>query len=343
MRKSVVRERPLRIDVVLDDLADRVGFDVVDALESGNDSLFWRGKRGRHRHQAGVASAFRGRFVGRLPQQLQAALAAGGDWIALEPLRDNDRPSGLVPSPSAAPARPVTAGLAADLDPWPFRLEETGGLQAGVTPGLCEFPAGRNSHLDDVGALPNERLRLLGRGADLVGAQGHSQPWLVRQTQHVAHVPGGGLVVVESGEGRGEQLRRVRLGCGQTLGPLEQFRLEPEVDRTRRDFEPEIAGRQLVFEQGDGEGEDDAPRQPRPIGAAVALRHGCGQRSAGAIEAVHAEHAQDRALLGDRGRAARGWGEPGGEVGRVPANGFDFARNGATGHTSPRLGPRSRG
>ena len=79
MRKSVVRERPLRIDVVLDDLADRVGFDVVDALERRHDGLFGRRKRGCHGHQAGVASAFRCRFVRRLPQQFQTPLAAGGD------------------------------------------------------------------------------------------------------------------------------------------------------------------------------------------------------------------------------------------------------------------------
>ena len=258
-------------------------------------------------------------------------------------MRDRHRSSGLVPPPSHVPARPVTAGPSSDLDPRPFRLEEVRGLHARVPTGLCELPAGRNSDLDDVGALADERLGLLGGGPDLVGAQGHSQPGFVRQPEHVTHVASSSLVVVEPGQGRGQQLRGVRLGGGETLWPFQQLRFEPEVDRTRGDFEPQIAGGQVVFEQGDGEWENHAPRQARPIGAAVPLRHGRGQRSAGAIEAIHTEHSQERAFLGDRGRAARGRGESRGEVGRVPANGFDFARNGVTGHTSPRLGPLSRG
>ena len=62
----MVGEGPLRVDVVLDDLADRIRLDVVDALEGGDDRLLRRGEGGGDRHQARVATAPCGRFVGGL-------------------------------------------------------------------------------------------------------------------------------------------------------------------------------------------------------------------------------------------------------------------------------------
>jgi len=47
VRKGVVGQRALRIDVFLDDLADRIGLNQVDPLEGSHDGLLGRGERRR--------------------------------------------------------------------------------------------------------------------------------------------------------------------------------------------------------------------------------------------------------------------------------------------------------
>ena len=173
VREGVVGQGTLRIDLVVG--VSRIGSACTESIRSNARRRPARARRRRgDRHQAGVAASFRGRVVGRFPKRRQTPLAAGRDKVELEPLRGCRKPPGAATPIGQPPDGPSSAGPLAALARPLRTLEEPGRLKARLPPGLGEFPAGRHSNLDDVGALPDERLRLLGGGPHLGRLQGHS-------------------------------------------------------------------------------------------------------------------------------------------------------------------------
>ncbi len=174
MSERVVRERPIRIHVVFDDLADRVRLHVVDPLESGHDRLLRRGEGRRHRHETRVAASLRAGVVGRFAQLGEAALAARRNRRV-----HGDRRGGLAlvrgsaPSPEAGPlgrgpahrreaARRAPCSDSGSGDP-PSRHASGGRGKAGryaqpaSGPGWrLGLPVGGHAYLHDSGALPDQ-------------------------------------------------------------------------------------------------------------------------------------------------------------------------------------------
>ena len=87
----------------------------------------------------------------------------------------------------------------------------------------------------------------------------------------------------------------------QTLVALaEQFCLEREVDRARRDVHRELPRFEVVLEQRHRERQRDAVAEGTRVSLQPAIDGRARQRPAGRVQAGHPEQAQDRPLLADR-------------------------------------------
>jgi len=289
--ESVIGERSFGVQVVFHDLPHRVHRDTVDALECGHDGLLGRRERRRHRHQARVAASLGGCVVGGLAERSQATLASGRD-------RRVGRARRLNPASLVAPAR--FAAPSGRLE-----FEQSRDLEAGLAASFCELPAGRDAHLDKIGSLGDDGPSFGNCRPNLGGLEGDAQPRFLGQTQDVAHLARRGAVGVEACQCHCEQLGGPLLGRSQSIGALQQFGLETQVDRAGRPVQGKLARRHVVFEHGHDERQDDATSQPTGVGAAVALSQRRGQRTSGSIQPVDAEHAQDGPFLGN-GRGAPG-------------------------------------
>ena len=148
--EGMVGQRPVRVDVPVDDLGDDVVGDDVDPLEGGDDGLLGRGERQGHRRQPGVGAPLGRGAVDRLAELGEPALAAGrgrlGGRLGRDPARRRR---------ARSPERDVDALV----------VEPVG-----------ELADGRDAHLDDVDAPRRERGRLARAEPDARRGQRGNRP-----------------------------------------------------------------------------------------------------------------------------------------------------------------------
>ena len=320
MGKGVVGQGALGIDVVLDDLADRIRLDQVHALKCGHDCLFRGGEGRRHRHQAGVATALCGGVVGGLAQLGQPALTPSRNGFVLRPRHQGPCPHPRPRWPGRMP-RQIGAGEPARvfLSLLPLvsagaRFAQVRGLEAGLATSLGELPAGGHTHLDDINAFADAGSRLSRRSPDFRRGQDRPQQRLLRHAQHLAHFPRHRRVCIELSQGRADQPRRMTLGGHQPVWPGEQLSLQGKVHGPGRHVQGKLSRGALVLQQCHRERQQYPARQQLRMRAAVALDQRRRQWTTGPVQAIDPEHAQYGPLLRDRGRPVGRLREPHSQV-----------------------------
>ncbi len=295
--EGVVGEGAIRIHAANDDLGDRVRLDEVDPLEGGHDGALrdaeWRDRRA----EPDVAAPLGGHPIGRRaaggPAPAGCRTAPGHrELVRTTGARPLRRPGVPLRRRRRRPIVHAVGQLATDRHLDPEQVE----------PGRRRGPRPRRGPRRDrarTSVVPSH-----GRGAS---------PSRSSSSRRATRSASMRSTAMSASRRASASARPATVGLAQQLG------LEGEVDGARRDVERELLRVEVVLEQGHRERQGDAAAQPVPGARQPAVDGRAGQRPAGPVETRHAEQAQQRALLAERGRRA-GAGAPGTGQGRRPVS-----------------------